>query len=101
MNDMKRSNLPDNAGAARGGHGAVPAGRLALPQLGRGGSDETPVVSFVSLGCAKNLVDSEKMLGDLAGSGCLISGDEDAADTVVVNTCGFLESSRDEALDIL
>ena len=60
-----------------------------------------PVVSFVSLGCAKNLVDSEKMLGDLAESGAVISGDESVADTVVVNTCGFLESSRIEALDII
>jgi ribosomal protein S12 methylthiotransferase len=60
-----------------------------------------PVVSFVSLGCAKNLVDSEKMLGQLAESGAVISGDESAADTIVVNTCGFLESSREEALDIL
>lgn len=60
-----------------------------------------PVVSFVSLGCAKNLVDSEKMLGQLAESGAMISGDESAADTIVVNTCGFLESSRSEALDIL
>jgi ribosomal protein S12 methylthiotransferase len=59
------------------------------------------VVSFISLGCAKNLVDSEKMLGQLAESGCLISGDEAAADTIVVNTCGFLESSRTEALEVL
>lgn len=60
-----------------------------------------PVVSFVSLGCAKNLVDSEKMLGQIAESGAVISGDESAADTIVVNTCGFLESSRAEALDVL
>lgn len=60
-----------------------------------------PVVSFVSLGCAKNLVDSEKMLGQLAESGCVLSGDESAADTIVVNTCGFLENSRTEALEIL
>ncbi len=58
-------------------------------------------MSFVSLGCAKNLVDSEKMLGQLVESGCLISGDESSADTIVVNTCGFLESSRREALEIL
>jgi len=62
---------------------------------------DAPVVSFISLGCAKNLVDSERMLGELAESGAVISGDEDAADTIVVNTCGFLESSRAEALGIL
>lgn len=62
---------------------------------------DPPVVSFVSLGCAKNLVDSEMMLGQLVESGALISADEALADTVVVNTCGFLESSRTEALEII
>jgi ribosomal protein S12 methylthiotransferase len=54
-------------------------------------------VAFVSLGCAKNLVDSEKMLGQLAEAGCAISGDERDADVMVINTCGFLEASRVEA----
>jgi len=60
-----------------------------------------PSVSFVSLGCAKNLVDSEKMLGLLAEAGCAIVGDGGAADVAVVNTCGFLGASRDEALEVL
>ena len=60
-----------------------------------------PSVSFVSLGCPKNLVDSEKMLGMLAEHGCSIIGDGGAADVVVVNTCGFLSASRDEAVGIL
>lgn len=60
-----------------------------------------PTVSFVSLGCPKNLVDSEKMLGLLAESGCALVGDGGAADVVVVNTCGFLAASRDEAIEIL
>lgn len=60
-----------------------------------------PTVSFVSLGCPKNLVDSEKMLGMLAESGCAIVGDGGTADVVVVNTCGFLSASRDEAIGIL
>lgn len=60
-----------------------------------------PVVGFVSLGCAKNLVDSEKMLGQIAESGAVVSGDESVADTMVVNTCGFLEASRQEALAII
>jgi ribosomal protein S12 methylthiotransferase len=64
-------------------------------------SPARPVVSLVSLGCAKNLVDSEKILGQLAESGCVISGDEERADTVVVNTCGFLEASRREALEVI
>ncbi|QOJ15601.1 MAG: 30S ribosomal protein S12 methylthiotransferase RimO [Planctomycetia bacterium] len=93
----------EGASAARGG--------FALPVLGAGGRTEpaaalsqelaAPVVGFVSLGCAKNLVDSEKMLGQLAEAGCVITGDESVADTIVVNTCGFLESSRQEALGVI
>lgn len=54
-------------------------------------------VAFVALGCAKNLVDSEKMLGQLAESGAVITSDEGDADVIVINTCGFLEASRAEA----
>lgn len=95
---MQLPNRPDTAGRKRG---------VGLPVLGQPAARPAPelrnppIVSFVSLGCAKNLVDSEKMLGQLAESGAIISGDEGAADTIVVNTCGFLESSRREALGIL
>lgn len=58
-------------------------------------------IAFVSLGCAKNLVDSEKMLGQLAEAGCAITADEDDADVVVINTCGFLEASRIEADEVI
>jgi len=57
-------------------------------------------VAFVALGCAKNLVDSEKMLGQLAEAGCAISSEEDA-EVAVVNTCGFLEASRTEADEVI
>ncbi len=58
-------------------------------------------VSFVSLGCAKNLVDSEKMLGQLAEAGCAITADENHADVTVINTCGFLDASRVEADQVI
>jgi len=58
-------------------------------------------VAFVSLGCVKNLVDSEKMLGQLVEGGCHITADETDADVVVVNTCGFLSAARDEALQVI
>lgn len=58
-------------------------------------------VAFVSLGCAKNLVDSEKMLGQLAEAGCALTNDPSDADAVVVNTCGFLAASRDEAVGMI
>jgi ribosomal protein S12 methylthiotransferase len=55
-------------------------------------------VAFVSLGCPKNLVDSERMLGLLAEDGLTITADPAAADAIVINTCGFLEASREESL---
>ena len=55
-------------------------------------------VAFVSLGCPKNLVDSERMLGLLAQDGLTITPNEDEADAIVINTCGFLEASKDESL---
>jgi ribosomal protein S12 methylthiotransferase len=60
-----------------------------------------PVVGFVSLGCVKNLVDSERMLAQIAESGAIISLDESVADTIVVNTCGFLGAARDEAMAVI
>ncbi len=58
-------------------------------------------VAFVSLGCPKNLVDSEKMLGLLAEDGIAITADHDAADAIVINTCGFLEASKTESIDVI
>ena len=55
-------------------------------------------VAFVSLGCPKNLVDSERMLGLLAQDGLKLTPDAAAADAIVINTCGFLEASREESL---
>lgn len=91
------------------------------------GTDEIRTVSFVSLGCPKNLVDSERMLGVLAASGIapvsatvendvehddlsLAGSEQDAsatsgritpADAVVINTCGFLEASKNESLGVI
>jgi ribosomal protein S12 methylthiotransferase len=58
-------------------------------------------VSFVSLGCPKNLVDSERMLGSLRSAGIEIVPSESPADAIVVNTCGFLDASREESLEVL
>lgn len=56
-------------------------------------------VHFVSLGCPKNLVDTEMMLGSLMNDGYQVVEDADQADTVVVNTCGFIEASKQESID--
>ena len=55
---------------------------------------KTPTVSFVSLGCSKNLVNSERMLGLLAQDGYAIVPDAQPSDLVVVNTCGFIDAAR-------
>jgi ribosomal protein S12 methylthiotransferase len=58
-------------------------------------------VGFVSLGCPKNLVDSEVMMGTLAEAGYEITSSGEDADTVVVNTCGFIESAKQESIDAI
>ena len=57
--------------------------------------------AFVSLGCPKNLVDSERMLGKLAQDGYTLTPDANGADVVVINTCGFIEPARQESLAVI
>src|SRR3989449_554812 len=58
-------------------------------------------VGFISLGCPKNLVDSEVMMGQLKLNGYEITGDAGEADTVVVNTCGFIDSAKKESIEAI
>ena len=59
---------------------------------------KAPSVGFVSLGCAKALVDSERILTRLRAEGYSLSPDYQGSDLVIVNTCGFLDSAREESL---
>jgi ribosomal protein S12 methylthiotransferase len=61
-------------------------------------SKEIHSIAFVSLGCPKNLVDSERMLGLLAQDGLTLTPDAENADAIIINTCGFLEASKEESL---
>jgi len=61
----------------------------------------TPKVGFVSLGCPKALVDSERILTQLRAEGYAISPSYDGADLVVVNTCGFIDAAVEESLDAI
>ena len=61
----------------------------------------TPKIGFVSLGCPKALVDSERILTQLRAEGYAVAPDYDSADLVVVNTCGFIDSAIDESLDAI
>ena len=56
-------------------------------------------VAFVSLGCPKNLVDSEQMLATIVESGYEIVADHDKADAIIINTCGFLEDRKSTRLN--
>ena len=64
-------------------------------------SKRAPKVGFVSLGCPKALVDSERILTHLRAEGYEVSPTYDAADVVVVNTCGFIDAAVDESLDAI
>jgi len=55
----------------------------------------------VSLGCAKALVDSEKMLALLAEAGCVVGAPTDEADVILINTCAFIAPATDESLDAI
>ena len=58
-------------------------------------------VGLISLGCAKNLVDAEIMLGSLLKSGVEITNDAASADAVIVNTCSFIDSAQEESVDTI
>ncbi len=58
-----------------------------------------PTVSLVALGCPKNIVDSERMLAEIAQAGLVITAEPENADVVVINTCGFIAPAKAEALE--
>ena len=60
-----------------------------------------PSVSFVSLGCAKNLVDTEVMIAKLGAAGWRLEPDATQADTVIINTCAFIDPAKEESTDTI
>lgn len=56
-------------------------------------------IAFISLGCAKNLVNTEQMMALTRAAGHTVTGDPEGADVAVLNTCGFIESAKSEAID--
>ena len=61
----------------------------------------TPQIGFVSLGCPKNLVDSEVMIGLVQQAGHAVTSDASTADVLVVNTCAFIDSAKQESVDAI
>ena len=67
---------------------------------------KSTTVGFIALGCPKNIIDSERMLAEIAGAGFLITAQPDPpsiwqADVIVINTCGFIEPAKAEALEAI
>ena len=60
-----------------------------------------PRVGIVSLGCPKNLVDSEQIMAALAQAGCLVCEELDDAQILIINTCGFIQDAKEESLDLI
>ena len=60
-----------------------------------------PKVGMISLGCAKNLVDAELMLGSILANGMTITADAEEADVLIVNTCSFIDSAKEESIEAI
>ena len=69
--------------------------------MARKKSPAVPRIGFVSLGCPKALVDSERILTQLRSEGYEVAPTYEGADLVVVNTCGFIDSAVEESLDAI
>jgi ribosomal protein S12 methylthiotransferase len=76
----------------------VEAVRLSIDPIG---PVDGPQIGLVTLGCDKNTVDSEKMMAALVGHGARVSSDISSADVVVVNTCGFIESAKEQSIETI
>ncbi|HSQ91598.1 MAG TPA: hypothetical protein VLM19_05445, partial [Nitrospiraceae bacterium] len=62
-------------------------------------SSKKTTIGFVNLGCSKNQVDSEVMLGILAADGFALTDNPKKAEVVIINTCGFIEEAKQESID--
>ncbi len=64
-------------------------------------SSKKVTIGFVNLGCSKNQVDSEVMLGTLVADGFALTADPKEAEVVIINTCGFIEEAKQESIDTI
>ena len=77
------------------------AAKKTAPEKARARPKAAPKIGFVSLGCPKALVDSERILTQLRAEGYLVAPTYEGADLVVVNTCGFIDAAVEESLDAI
>ncbi len=85
---------PVRPGVAR----SAQAVRLEIDEVGR---PEGPRIALVTLGCDKNTVDSEHMMAALVGHGARVSSEVEGADVVIVNTCGFIQSAKEQSIEAI
>jgi ribosomal protein S12 methylthiotransferase len=79
----------------------TPVGLLEPPKSGSPQNSSVKKVGFVSLGCPKNLVDSEVMMGMLSQAGAQLTPSTNDADVIVVNTCSFIDSAQQESVNTI
>ena len=58
-------------------------------------------IKLITLGCAKNLVDSEYLAGGLQASGITFTDDSENVEAIIINTCGFIESAKEESIETI
>lgn len=63
--------------------------------------DGKTTVGLVSLGCAKNLIDSEIMIGHLQEAGMMMTPEPELADVLIINTCSFIDQAKKESVDAI
>ena len=80
---------------------AEECGIMTAVEVPKGRKGSHMKIGVVSLGCCKNLVDSERIMGLLTGSGHEIVSDVHQAEAIIVNTCGFIESAKEEAINTI
>ena len=72
-----------------------------MPKTSQRKSAAPTRVGLISLGCAKNLVDAEVMLGSLMADGLEITNEPSEADALIVNTCSFIDTAQEESVDTI
>ena len=98
---MHQLPIVDPNSSASAGACSTSAATLLLPERTASTADARGTFALVSLGCPKNLVDSERMLGLLRDDGWELVGQPQGADLVVVNTCAFIDASRAESYGVV
>lgn len=81
--------------------GVSPEVQPVIHEFDAAGDEEGPRIALVTLGCDKNTVDSERMMAALVGHGARVSSEVEGADVVIVNTCGFIQSAKEQSIEAI